>query len=381
MQFFKDTNFDFLGKRKYFLPVSILLLILSIAKLSLLGGINPGIDFAGGTELELKFKEKPSISAMRDILGDMGLKGAVIQEFGTENEILIRTKESEETREITRHLTDELYSRLFPGEKNTGKADLNKAQPEQLALDLEQKNPLALEEGERNYMPLAEEIHSQRDKSFGGLFTDFSQLNSIEGVTEEVTAALRENYYLGSFKVVKEEIVGPSVVKELQTKTIYAILFSMIGILFYIWFRFEFRFSIAAIAALLHDVLICLGIFAISGHEFNLPIVAALLMIIGYSLNDTIVVFDRIRDNLKLMRKEPYIQKINTSINQTINRTILTSLTTLFAVGALYLFGGRVIHAFAFTLLIGVIVGTYSSIFIASPILVLWQSFSEKKSR
>jgi len=263
MEFFKDADFDFLGKRKIFLALSTLAIILAISKFSLLGGITPGIDFAGGTELELKFKEQPRIGIIRDILTDIGLKGSIIQEIGEENEILIRTKESEETREITEHLTDELYARLFPEEKTSGKKDLNRSKLDQLALDLEMDNPLGLEEAELNYLPLAEAIQSHRDKTHGGLYSGFAQLKTIPGMTDEAVNTLEEKYYLGSFKVVKEEIVGPSVVKELQTKTIYAILFSMIGILFYIWFRFEFRFSIAAIAALAHDVIICLGVFTI----------------------------------------------------------------------------------------------------------------------
>ncbi|MDO9577307.1 MAG: protein translocase subunit SecF [Candidatus Cloacimonadales bacterium] len=176
-----------------------------------------------------------------------------------------------------------------------------------------------------------------------------------------------------------QEEVGPKIGGELKEKIILAIFWSLLGIIIYIWWRFEFSFGLAAVAALIHDVAITVGIFSIVGKEISLPIVAALLTIVGYSLNDTIVVFDRIREDLRVFRKESYANVINHSINETLSRTIITSLTTFVVVLSLYVFGGSVIHDFAFALLIGVVVGTYSSIFIASPLMV--EHFKRRQKR
>ncbi|MDD3051421.1 MAG: protein translocase subunit SecF [Candidatus Cloacimonetes bacterium] len=196
-----------------------------------------------------------------------------------------------------------------------------------------------------------------------------------ENKGKEIIRIIKEKFpqYTKNENLIRlQEEVGPRIGEELKGKAILAIFYSMLGIILYIWWRFEFTFGIAAVIALLHDVLITLGIFAFTGKEISLTVVAAILTIVGYSLNDTIVIFDRIREDLKVYRKEGYASIINHSINETISRTIITSLTTFIVVLSLYFFGGTVIHDFAFTLMIGVIVGTYSSIFIASPILVVY---------
>jgi len=192
--------------------------------------------------------------------------------------------------------------------------------------------------------------------------------------SDEVVAGLRKKFGEGSFEVMRVEEVGPAVGEDLRRAAIKALIFAMIGICIYISFRFEFRFAITAIIALIHDVLVSLGMIALTGREISLPVIAALLTIVGYSINDTIVLFDRIREDRKFMRKAGPAEIINTSINQTLSRTVLTSLTTLLVVIALFVFGGKVINDFAFVLLVGVIVGTYSSIFIASPLLIDWPS-------
>ena len=198
---------------------------------------------------------------------------------------------------------------------------------------------------------------------------------SAEGVsrTGEIKETLRTAFPGISYNILDEEFVGPKIGSELKGKAIKAILFSLLVIVLYISWRFEFRFAIAAIIALAHDVLITIGIFSLAGKEISLPVIAALLTIVGYSLNDTIVVFDRIREELRLMRRKRYPFIINASINRTLSRTIVTSTTTLFVVLSLFVLGGHVIHDFAFALLVGVMVGTYSSIFVASPVLVEWQ--------
>ena len=201
----------------------------------------------------------------------------------------------------------------------------------------------------------------------------------LETVLEE---NLRTAFPDNPFMRVRTESVGPKIGEELKEKTVMAIIYSLVGILIYITIRFEFRFGVAAVIALFHDVMITLGVFSLGGRELSLAVIAAFLTIVGYSLNDTIVIFDRIREGLALWRKEPYEKIINRSINQTLSRTVITSGTSLFVILCLYLLGGEVLKDFSFALLIGVIIGTYSSIFVASPVLVEWnQATAEKKGK
>jgi preprotein translocase SecF subunit len=200
-------------------------------------------------------------------------------------------------------------------------------------------------------------------------------------VAEAIKTAMAETHPGNAFEVRREELVGPKVGGELGKKAILAVVFAMCAILVYIGWRFEFRFAIAAVAALFHDVLVTLGLFSLTGKEISLAVVAAFLTIVGYSLNDTIVVFDRIREDLRKYHKQGYNGVINASINETLGRTIMTSLTTLIVVLLLFFLGGEVLRDFSFALLIGVLVGTYSSIFVASPILVEWHSKSPVRKR
>jgi len=208
------------------------------------------------------------------------------------------------------------------------------------------------------------------------------QETSGAGITDAIKAELSKVFPDNPYVERSKDSVGPKIGAELRTKTITSILIALVGMLIYITWRFEFKFAVGAIVALFHDVIITLGFFSILQLEITLPIIAAFLTIVGYSLNDTIVVFDRIRENLKVLRRDTYETIVNTSVNQSLTRTIITSLTTLIVVLILYFFGGSVIHNFAFALIVGVLIGTYSSIFVASPIVVDWELRSqEKKSR
>lgn len=208
------------------------------------------------------------------------------------------------------------------------------------------------------------------------------QETSGAGITDAIKAELSKVFPDNPYIERSKDSVGPKIGAELRTKTVTAILIALVGMLIYITWRFEFKFAVGAIAALFHDVIITLGVFSVLQLEITLPIIAAFLTIVGYSLNDTIVVFDRIRENLKVLRRDTYETIVNTSVNQSLTRTIITSLTTLVVVAILYFFGGSVIHNFAFALIVGVLIGTYSSIFVASPIVVDWELRSqEKKSR
>ncbi|PLX96311.1 MAG: protein translocase subunit SecF [Desulfuromonas sp.] len=297
MQLIKpDVNVDFVGKRNMAFMISVLLILIGIGSLIMKGGPNYGVDFAGGTLVQLRFEKNTTPSEIKDALIPAVLDAATVQQFGDDaNEYLIRAQESD---------------------------------------------------------------------------------NGLQGLGTKILAALEPVYGAGQVDMRRIEMVGPQVGQELRKQGLMAILYAMIGILVYITWRFEFRFAIGAIVALVHDVLLTLGAFSLFGKEIDLPIIAAFLAIIGYSLNDTIIVYDRIRENVGKYHDSGFAVTVNRSINETLSRTILTSGTTLLVVVALFLVGGGVIHNFAFALLVGVVVGTYSSIFVASPILIAWQEKS-----
>jgi len=271
------------------------------------GGPNYGIDFAGGTLVQVKFVEATKANDIKKALESLKLRGVTVQRFGDEtNEFLLRAQ-------------------------NAGDV---------------------LEGSEK-----------------------------LESLGDQIGSALEESYGKEQVEIRRVEMVGPQVGKDLRMKGLLAILYAMGGILLYVTWRFEFRFAVGAILALVHDVLITLGVFSLFGKEIDLPIIAAFLAIIGYSLNDTIIIYDRIRENTGKHLKDGFTAVINRSINETLSRTILTSGTTLLVVLALFLFGGGVIHNFAFALLVGIIIGTYSSIFVASPLLIFWEDFRDRKKQ
>src|SRR5229473_1456918 len=259
------------------------------------------------------------------------------------------------------------------GVKDSSKPDLNAATPSSLAAVLNTNDPLHLSTnaGDR-YQQLAKKILAYRDDTKGGVLTNFDELSSVDGVTSTVLATLKSNYAFGGFAIRNVEIVGPKVGGELRRQAIFVTLYALAGMLVYIAFRFEWVYGAAAVLAVFHDVLITLGLFKIFGFEISLTVIAALLTLVGYSMNDTIVIFDRIRENSRLLRKEPFADIVNKSINQTLSRTILTSGLTFLTVLVLFLMGGQVLRAFAFALVVGIVVGTYSSFGIAAPLVVAW---------
>jgi preprotein translocase subunit SecF len=290
MDFIKPgINIDFIGRKRIALIASLVALLIGVGSLVMKGGPRYGIDFAGGTLVQVKFAQAPDVGQIRNVLADKGMGSAVIQSLG-EEKVAIRVKSVE---------------------------------------------------------------------------------GQVDTASDDVFAVLVEQYGKDTVSLELVEMVGPQVGADMRQKGILSILYAMVGILIYITFRFQFRFALGAITALVHDIMITVGVFSLFGKEFTLPIIAALLTIIGYSLNDTIVVYDRIRENVRRTPKDKLSDVINTSINQTLSRTILTSGTTLLVVLCLFFLGGEVIHDFSFALLVGVIVGTYSSIYIASPILLV----------
>ena len=237
----------------------------------------------------------------------------------------------------------------------------------------------SVEDAVDHYDQLAENVVAHRNRS-GGVFQSLEQLQGID-LSEAAVNALRDNVYFGNFTVLSVESVGPKVGQEMRDRAQSAIIFSLLGILIYIAIRFQLVYGVAAIVAIFHDVVITVGALALTNSEITLSVIAALLTLVGYSINDTIVIFDRVRENRRLMRRATLAEVINTSINQMLNRTILTSGGTFLAVFALYLLGGPVLRTFSFALVIGIFVGTYSSVAIASPIVVWWYGRSEQKRR
>ena len=297
-----DSNINFIGNIKRALIFSLILISIGLGSLIIKGGPRYGIDFEGGTLVQIQFFTKVDISELRVALSNLAIEGLSVQEFGEKeaNEYLITMK------------------------KTTGE---------------------------------------------------------LEGLSDKIKAALEKRFGSESLDVRRVEMVGPKVGKDLRRKGMSAVIFSLLGMLIYIWWRFELRFGVGAIICLMHDVIITLGALSITDKPIDLPIIAALLTVVGYSVNDTIIISDRIRENLKKMIRERLREIVNKSVNQTLSRTCITAGTTLVVVTALFFLGGEVIHDFAFTLIVGICIGTYSSIFISSPLLIVWERLFPKKKR
>jgi preprotein translocase subunit SecF len=290
-----DTRFDFIGKRKFALGLSLIALLLCVGSIFFHRGLRYGVDFAGGLLVQVKFSKAVDISEVRKAMDAMGMKDAVVQKFGGEDEFLIRVEKTSE---------------------------------------------------------------------------------DLEEASNRIQASIKEQFKDQPPEIRRVEVVGPKVGQDLKTKALWAVGLSFLGILIYVAFRFhEFAYGLGGIVALFHDIVITYGVISIFNIEYSLTLLAVILTIIGFSINDTIVIFDRVRENVKKMRKENLETIFNVSINETLGRTILTSGTVMMVVIILFLFGGPVIHDFAFTLMIGLISGTYSTIYIAGPVVLLWEKY------
>jgi preprotein translocase subunit SecF len=380
IEFFRNTNFDFLRWRWHFIILSWLLILAGAVSLWVKGGPRYGIDFSGGTLVYLKFAQAPDLDRIRSGLRAEGLGSSTIQRFGRpeNNEIIIGAEQvgsEEEALDTSRQAIVGALHTTFqvPGEK----IDLNNIGTDTLADHLLGLDPIGLAasptEAATRYREIAERITDFRDTERGGLLTGFGELRTLEGVPPVVTTTLEQQAFLSPFVVRNVEVVGPRVGRQLRQQALLATGLALAGMLVYIGMRFrQWVYGSAAVVATFHDVLITIGFLSLFNYEFNLNIVAALLTLVGFSVNDTIVTFDRIRENVRLRRRERFADLVNRSINQTLSRTVLTSGLTFITVLALFFLGGEVLHGFAFTLVVGIIVGTYSSIFIASPIVVGW---------
>ena len=386
MEILRGTNIDFMKYRKFWIWVSLLLVGVGIFTIFVHGQLNIGIDFAGGTQLTLKFRQQPDIDRLRAVLSTTGLGDVQIQSFGAEanNEVIVRTPILEGTEEGSRERVVTALQREFSPASSAqpaGKPDLNAIGADALAELLAARDPDAVgpAAAEAHYQGVAEAILEQRREV--GIFTSWEQVSAISGVSPRTAAALREAAVVGEFAVIGVESVGPQIGEELRRKGFLAVVMSLLGMMVYIWFRFELRFGIGALMACVHDVLVTLGLYALAGFEFNLTTIAAFLTLIGYSVNDTVVIFDRIRENMRKSRREPLIVIMNRSLNETLSRTILTGGSTLLVLGSLLIFGGDVIRGFAFVMFVGILVGTYSSIYVASPFALLWEQLFGKGKR
>ncbi len=383
MEFFRDSNIDFMKYRKYFVFVSLAFIALSVLEVFVQGNLNMGIDFAGGTQITVKFKQQPEIDQLRDLMSDAGIKDPMIQQFGTDeaNEALIKTSSVPGQEEGNQSLLLEALDGQFNADAPND-FDLNRRGGDALADLLFTLDPdeirLQDEEVARNhYLEVAEGVLEIRRQE--GILESWDSVSMVPVVSGETLAALQGNTYLGDFAVLGVESVGPQIGSELRSRGIWAVFWSLIGMLCYITIRFELRYGVGALVALIHDVLVVLGFFTLAGFEFNLTTIAGFLTLVGYSVNDTVVVFDRVRENLRRSRRESLVTIFNKSLNQTLSRTILTSGTTLMAVGSLLFLGGDVLRGAAFILTVGVIVGTYSSIYVASPFAILWEKFVTRR--
>ena len=290
IQFFKKTNFDFIGKRKPFICLSGLLILVSIVSILLQKGLNLGIDFTGGTLIQLKFEQHISLATARSILSKNGIKGK-LQDFPQQHSIIIRVKGTE------------------------------------------------------------------------------------AGISQKIQNIFKKEISQNPYKLERAEYVGPTIGRHLVNKAYLALFWSFVGIIIYVAIRFKSGvWGVAGVIALIHDVFITVALFSLLGGEITVTIIAALLALGGYSINDTIVIFDRVRENIRLYRKDTLYQLINRSINDTLSRTIITSLTTWLVVLALFFLGGMVIHDFALVLLFGILIGTYSTIFVAASIVYEWEN-------
>jgi preprotein translocase subunit SecF len=386
MELFKNVNVDWMGKAKYFVALSLILLVVGWASIIKKGGLQYGIDFRGGTLIYVRFAGTPPIDQIRKGLSAAGLADSTIQTISDNvignsqnNDVVIgleRKGQTDENLDADRQAILDVLRKTFGTSDQAGKADFNATTRDQLAAVLTQKDPLAAGVNATDrYNTLATNLLASRDKDHGGIVTNFDALKGVDGVTPAVIAALNGSYALDSFTIRDVEVVGPKVGSQLRRQAILATLYALAGMLVYIAFRFEWVYGAAAVIAVFHDVLITLGFFSLFGYEISLTVIAALLTLVGYSMNDTIVIFDRVREDQRLMRREPFKDIVNKAINQTLSRTILTSGLTFLTVLVLFLTGGQVLRAFSFAMVVGVVVGTYSSFGIAAPIVVLWNKY------
>ncbi|MDA3860412.1 MAG: protein translocase subunit SecF [Melioribacteraceae bacterium] len=372
MKVFENLNIDFISKRKMAYIISGTLILLGLLSLAT-RGLELGIDFKGGTDIALKFDDPINIAEIRTDLEKLGLGQIEVKTFGGESGILVKTE--------LQSVPVEIYNDVITSMQNS----IMKYEPE-ANIAISDSNATSVT------FSFAEVITVNRIET--KLQNDGYQTSRLDdnniiirvSIADWIEEALRSKMPNNHFVVQKEDIVGPKIGGELKQDSIISVILALAGILLYLGFRFKFVFALGAVVALFHDVLITLGVFALLhgiipglNLEISISVVAAFLTIVGYSINDTVVVFDRVRENIKIHKTAPLEENMNSAINKTMRRTLVTSLTTLFVVTVLLIFGGDVLRGFAFALTLGIIVGTYSSIFVANPFVYEYVKRTDKK--
>ncbi len=376
MRIFEHLNIDYLSKRKIFYILSTSLFLIGMINV-IFRGLVFGIDFKGGTEIVLQFDNPVDIAQIRQYVDKIGLGTVELKTFGSETGVLVRTEMQNIPQNIFPRVVDNINKEVhavYPG------LPINIVDSTVNSVTYEFANP--------------DTANILTDKLFSAGFQtskvseepDNKSMIVSVGIADWIKENLKEKVQNNSFKVIKEDHVGPKVGKELKEDAVIAVILSLFAILIYLAFRFKFIFAFGAVLALFHDVLITLGLYSVLYNvipglnlEIDLTVVAAFLTLVGYSINDTVIVFDRVRENLKIHKTMPLKDVINMSVNRTMSRTILTGGTTLLTILVLLIFGGEVLRSFAFTLFFGIIIGTYSSIFVASALVLEYANRSKRK--
>jgi preprotein translocase subunit SecF len=374
MEIFKQTKFDFLGKKWPFIILSLMLTVTGLVSLALKGGPKYGIDFTGGAQLDIAFIHRPPAEAIRKALRQKISGEIEVQEVSNTQEVLISTgaRDDKAMQTVRGDMISALNSSFNPGEGD--KLDINTAGQSELADRLRDsltKSGVGFSDDQLTL--LTKGITTFRDTPpRSGLIANLDDLSQVSGMTPQILNVIKQVCFPGNFALRSAESVGPKIGADLRQQAINVVLIALAAMLVYIAFRFEWIYGVAAVIAVFHDTIITIGLFSLFNKAIDLTVIAALLTLVGYSMNDTIVTFDRIRENLKLGVRGSFADIVNLSINQTLSRTVLTSGLTFLTAISLFLFGGQVLNGFSFALVVGIIVGTYSSIFVASPILVFW---------
>jgi preprotein translocase subunit SecF len=407
IEIFRDTNYDFLSKKWICIAISCGVLLLGLASIAwrALDGnpnthpFNMGVDFSGGTIVSAKFREKPDPARIREAIVKQGIDGekVTIQPVGDDigqapkNEVLIRLPnkpqgekaqpgaDAESDTDYGGRIIRAALESLNDPAVVQSKTDLNTIGSRDLKAKLLELDPLKLAGGpsaDQRYGEIAGRIIDYREKDRGGLLGSVDEIKNLSGIEPQLGQSLDQNFYAGVAAIRSTDAVSPQVGSELRNRAIYATLFACAGILVFVAFRFKsWGYGIGGVTAVFHDVLLTLGIFSIMQWEINLTVIAALLTLVGYSMNDTIVIFDRIREILRTRRREGLVKITNDAVNETLSRTVITNGTAFLTVLALVLFGGEVLRSFSWALFIGVIVGTYSTVYIASPVMLWWEGW------